>query len=115
MVVDPLERHARLQHLLDEAGNGLLEVALVERAVLRHHVPHALQADARPSGGAFAAPSAATIPGEHLGHAAARPAVLDRAEPEVPVLRAVDEDRVEAAGLLPDLAPEQRRHVDGAA
>ena len=49
VVVDGLECHARLHQLLEEAGHRVLEVALVERAVLRDHVPHALQADARPS------------------------------------------------------------------
>src|SRR5262245_26505868 len=105
MVVDALERGAALHELLGEPGDGVLEVALVERAMLGDHVTHTLARHARPARGALAALRAATVPGEHLGHARTAPAVLERGEPEVPVLRAVDEDGIIAAGLLPDLPP----------
>src|SRR5262249_58515961 len=112
MVVDALERGAALHELLVEPGDGVFQVALVERAMLGHHVAHALARDARPARGALAALRAATIPGEHLGHAHAAPAVLERGEPEVPVLRAVDEDGIVAPGLLPDPPPVERGYVD---
>src|SRR5262249_30976917 len=87
VVVDPLERRTALHELLVQAGDGLLQVALVERAMLGHHVAHPLAWNAGPARGALAALRAAPVPGEHLRDALAAPAVLDRREPEVPVLR----------------------------
>src|SRR5262249_48660380 len=74
MVVDALERGAALHELLVEPGDGVLEVALVERAMLGDHVTHTLARHARPARGALAALRAATVPGEHLGHARTAPA-----------------------------------------
>src|SRR5262245_63783457 len=98
VVVDTLERRAALHELLVEPGDGVLEMALVERAVLGDHVAHALARHAGPAGRALAAARAAPVPGQDLGNARAAPAVLERGQPEIPVPGAVHEDGIVAAG-----------------
>ena len=63
----------------------------------------------------LAAPLAPLVVGQHLGDAAARPAPRRRREPEVPVLRRVDEARVVATDVRPELTAVERGHVHRAA
>src|SRR5205823_10075955 len=90
-------------------------VCHVEVAVLGDQAPHEARADPGRPRAELAAGGAPPVVDEHLGYAAARPAALRRAQPEVPVLAALDEARVVAADVLPDLPPVERGDVDGAA
>src|SRR5262245_44705533 len=109
MIVDALEGEADLGALLVHAGDRVLEVRLVDGPVLRHERPHEARADAGRARMALAARRAAAVVGEHLGHAASPPPPDRRAEPEVPVLAALDEARVVPADVRPERAPEERR------
>src|SRR6266705_3080115 len=121
---DEADRRVAVDALDDEPGGGeplvharhrVLEVCHVELAVLADEAPHEPRADPGRPGAALAAGGAPPVVDEHLGHAAARPAALRRAQPEVPVLAALDEARVVAAHVFPELPPVERGDVDGAA
>src|SRR5579885_1997467 len=87
---------------------------LVEAPVLLHQAPHQVRAHAGRAGGTLAARGRAPVVGEHLGNAARPPAARGRAEPEVPILAALDEARVVAAHVGPHLATVERADVDRA-
>src|SRR4029453_16098407 len=107
MVVDALERRTGLHQFLVQPGDRVLQVTLVEFPVLGDHVAHALARHAGPARRALPAARRAAIPGEDLRHALAAPAMLGSGQPEVPVLRAVDEDRIEPARLRPGVTAEE--------
>src|SRR5689334_14152119 len=115
MVVEALEHQRDLLPLLVHARERVDEVRLVERAMLRDEGPHEPASDARAARVALPARLAAAIVGEDLRDAPAGHAPCGGAEPEVPVLGALDETGVVAADRTPDLAPEQRGDVDRAA
>src|SRR5947208_12778189 len=115
MIVDALEHDARGRHPLVHAGERLLEIRLVEPAVLLDEAPHEARADARRAGVQLAAGRRPAIVRQHLRDASSGPAARGRAEPEVPVLAAPDEAAVVAADVGPQLAPIEGAHVDGAA
>src|SRR5256712_8594590 len=112
MIVYPLEREADLGALRVHARDRLLEVREVNRAVLLDQRPHEPRAHAGRAGVLLAAGGAPSVVDEHLGDAAALPAARRGAEPEVPVLTALDEARVVAADLLPQPPAIERGHVD---
>src|SRR5439155_15224332 len=85
------------------------------RAVLLDETPHEARADAGGAGVQLAAGRRPAIVRQHLRNAASGPAARRGAEPEVPVLAALDEPSVVAADVGPELAPVERAHVDCAA
>src|SRR5690348_16537085 len=115
MVVHPLEGQTHRRPLLVHRGERVLEMPLVERAVLRDERSHEARADAGRACRLLAACRAPPVVDEHLWNAGAAPALRGRTEPKVPVLPALDEARIEAAGVGPELAAEERRDVQRAA
>src|SRR5438552_17237954 len=105
MIVASLEHAARGRHPLVHAGERLLEVRLVEPAVLLDEAPHEARAHAGGAGVQLAAGRRPAIVRQHLGDAASGPAACGRAETEVPVLAALDEAAVVAADVGPQIAP----------
>src|SRR3989442_2188402 len=114
VIVDALEGDPGPHDLGVEVPHAILEVLLVERPVLGHQEAHAARAAVRCASTDLAARPMPPVVGEHVRDAAALPAAGGGGEPEVPVLRALDEARVVAAHLRPYLAPVERGHVDGA-
>src|SRR5438034_7517096 len=115
MVVDALERQAHRRPLLVHARERILEVGLIESPVLLDQRAHEARADARRAGVLLTAARAAAVVDEHLRDAPPLPAAGRGAEPEVPVLAALDEARIVAADVGPELAAVERGHVDRAA
>src|SRR5437899_252958 len=101
--------------MLVEPGERVLQVSLVERAVLPDEGPHHTGARPRLPGAALAARRAPLVVSEHLRHALGLPAARHGAEPEVPVLGGVDETWVVPTHRIPRGPAVERADVDRAA
>jgi hypothetical protein len=114
MVVDALERHAGGGEPLVDRGKRFVDVRLEEATMLADEVPHEDGAGAGRARRDLAAGRGSPVVREHLRNAASGDAVLERGQPEVPVLAALDELRVVAARELPHATAIEGADVDRA-